>query len=334
MDTIYCFNKLLVWKHLGVLVFLFGWALNANANTYILPPQDQYMVGQIKELTIDSNTTLSDEARTYNVGFNEIRLANSGIDPWLPQNNSTIRLPTQHLLPDTERKGIVLNVPEMRLYYFPKSTNNQIPVVITHPISIGRGDWETPLGKARIINKKQNPDWRPPESIRKEHLAEGDFLPEIVPAGPDNPLGDYALRLNIPGYLIHGTNKPYGIGMRVTHGCVRMYPEDIAEIFDSVEINTPVNIVHQPYKFGWYLDTLYLEAHPLVDKDNNFIKDLISLYRAVKKINQQLGGDSEVDWQHALEIASNPTGIPTPVKIKAIEVTETPDYQEKPPVTS
>ena len=300
------------------IIILFGLTVNAVANTYILPPEDQYMVGQLKELTIGRDTTLSDQARNYNVGFNEIRLANTGIDPWLPQNNSKILLPTQHLLPDTERKGIVLNVPEMRLYYYPEPADEQVPVVVTHPISIGRGDWETPLGKTRIINKKVNPDWRPPESIRKEHLADGDYLPEVVPAGPDNPLGDFALRLNIPGYLIHGTNKPYGIGMRVTHGCVRMYPEDIAEIFNQVEINTTVNIIHQPYKFGWYLDTLYLEAHPLVDKDNNFVKDLASLYMAVQKINRELGEAMEVDWQDALKIASTPSGIPTPVKIKSI----------------
>ena len=302
-----------------LLVFLFGLTNTAHANAYILPPDDQYMVGQLRHLIIGRDTTLSDEARNHNVGFNEIRLANTGVDPWLPQNNSKILLPTQHLLPDAERKGIVLNVPEMRLYYYPEPVDGQVPIVITHPISIGRGDWETPLGKTRIINKKENPDWRPPESIRKEHLADGDYLPEIVPAGPDNPLGDFALRLNIPGYLIHGTNKPYGIGMRVTHGCVRMYPEDIAEIFQQVEINTPVNIIHQPYKFGWYLDTLYLEAHPMVDKNNNFVKDLVSLYRAVQKINQQLGGTMEVDWQEALKIASSPSGIPTPVKIKTIE---------------
>lgn len=302
-----------------IFIFLTGLANTALASAYILPPDDQYMVGQLKRLTIGRDTTLSDEARNHNVGFNEIRLANAGIDPWLPQNNSKILLPTQHLLPDAERKGIVLNVPEMRLYYYPKPADEQVPVVITHPISIGRGDWETPLGKTRIINKQQKPDWRPPESIRKEHLEDGDYLPEIVPAGPDNPLGDFALRLNIPGYLIHGTNKPYGIGMRVTHGCVRMYPEDIAEIFQKVEINTPVNIIHQPYKFGWYLDTLYLEAHPMVDSNNNFIKDLVSLYTAVQKINQQLGGTMEVDWQDALNIASNPSGVPTPVKVNKIK---------------
>lgn len=289
------------------------------ANTYILPPDDQYMVGQLKEIIIGRDTTLSDQARSHNVGFNEIRLANTGIDPWLPQNNSKILLPTQHLLPDAERKGIILNVPEMRLYYYPEPGNGQPPVVITHPVSIGRGEWETPLGKTRIINKKVNPEWRPPESIRKEHLENGEYLPEVVPAGPNNPLGQYALRLNIPGYLIHGTNKPYGIGMRVTHGCIRMYPEDISEIFDQVEINTTVNIIHQPYKFGWFLDTLYLEAHPLVDENNIFIRDLISLYRAVQKINQQLGENMEVDWQDALRIATNPSGIPTPVKIKMVE---------------
>ncbi len=290
--------------------------MNLYANTYVLPPQDQAMIGQIEQIVVGRDTTLSDQARYYNVGFNEIRLANDGVDPWLPQNDSEIIVPTQHLLPDVARKGIVLNVPEMRLYYFPKHSGvDDRPTVVTHPISIGRGDWETPLGNTRIISKKVDPDWRPPESIREEHLLDGEVLPEVVPAGPDNPLGKHALRLSLPGYLIHGTNKPYGIGMRVTHGCIRMYPEDIEAIFDKVKVNTPVKIVHQPYKFGWFLNTLYMEAHPLIQPDDSYKMDTRALYRAIAAFNSKLPKGQRVDWEDAKKIAQNPTGIPTPVKI-------------------
>ena len=274
------------------------------------------MIGQIEQIVIGRDTTLSDQARYYNVGFNEIRLANDGVDPWLPSNDSEITIPTQHLLPAAPRKGIVLNVPEMRLYYFPKTASTDArPTVVTHPVSIGRGDWETPLGNTRIISKKVDPDWRPPESIRQEHLLDGEVLPKVVPAGPDNPLGKHALRLSLPGYLIHGTNKPYGIGMRVTHGCIRMYPEDIEEIFGQVKVNTPVKIVHQPYKFGWFLDTLYMEAHPLVQPDDSYKMDTRALYRAIAAFNSKLPQGQRVDWEDAKKIAQNPTGIPTPVKI-------------------
>jgi len=287
----------------------------AVADKFVLPPDDQYMIGVVREITVGRDTTLSDEARRYNVGFNEIRLANPWIDPWLPENGSKVILPTQHLIPDVPRKGIVLNVPEMRLYYFPKPERNSPPVVITNPVSIGRGDWETPLGQTKVIAKTTDPVWRPPESIRNEHAAEGDILPKVVPAGPENPLGKHALRLGLPGYLIHGTNKPYGIGMQVTHGCVRMYPEDIEAIYDLVPVGTPVNIVQQPYKFGWYLDMLYLEAHPPFRGDNSTAPDIKSLYDAVRKINEKLAPGQKVDWDDALRIARNPAGMPVPVKV-------------------
>jgi L,D-transpeptidase ErfK/SrfK len=128
-------------------------------------------------------------------------------------------------------------------------------------------DWETPLGRTKIVSKKLDPTWTPPASLKEEALADGEVLPDVVPAGPDNPLGRYAMRLGIPGYLIHSTNKPYGVGMRVTHGCVRMYPEDIATLFDEIPTGTPVQIVNQPIKLGWLAGSLFLELHPPLDED-------------------------------------------------------------------
>jgi L,D-transpeptidase ErfK/SrfK len=165
----------------------------------------------------------------------------------------------------------------MRLYYFPKPGLGKLPVVITHPVSIGRMDWRTPLGNTRVVAKQRNPAWYPPRSLRKEAAASGEVLPDVVKPGPDNPLGRYAIRLAVPGYLIHGTNKPYGVGMRVTHGCVRMYPEDIETLFDVVTPGTPVQIINQPIKVGWLDGTLYLEVHPPLAEDAVKYEGMIQL---------------------------------------------------------
>ena len=147
-------------------------------------------------------------------------------------------------------------------------------MVITHPVSVGRMDWETPLGKTKIVAKKKDPDWRPPQSLKDEAIAEGEEpLPDIVMAGPDNPLGRYAIRLGIPGYLIHSTNKPYGVGMRVTHGCLRMYPEDIESLFDQVAVGTQVQLINQPIKLGWLAGSLFLELHPPLEEDREKYRD-------------------------------------------------------------
>jgi L,D-transpeptidase ErfK/SrfK len=155
----------------------------------------------------------------------------------------------------------------MRLYYFPPPEPGIPPAVQTYPVSIGRMDWATPLGETKLVRKDRDPAWYPPESIREEHAAQGDPLPRVVPPGPDNPLGKYALRLEIPGYLIHGTNKAFGVGMRVSHGCIRMLPEDIAELFARIPVGTPVRIINQPVKAGWYGGDLYLEVHPPLEED-------------------------------------------------------------------
>jgi L,D-transpeptidase ErfK/SrfK len=171
-------------------------------------------------------------------------------------------LPNRRILPDSPHEGITLNISEYRMYYY---SANQPGIVKSYAHGIGRQDWQTPLGRTTVIKKVKDPAWHPPESIRREHAANGDPLPVIVPPGPNNPLGAYALYLNLPGdYRIHGTDvdKIYGIGMQITHGCVRMYPEDIEALYNSAPIGTPVYIVKQPIKVGWLNNTLYVEAHP------------------------------------------------------------------------
>ena len=224
--------------------------------------------GEVQVVEARHEDTFVSLARTYNVGYEELRQANPGVDEWLPGEGTKITIPTLYVLPRAPQRGIVVNVAELRMYYFP-AQSGPLPEgvapgsrrVITHPISIGRMDWSTPLGATTITGKVANPSWYPPQSIRDEHAARNDILPRVVPPGPDNPLGKHAMRLGLPGYLIHGTNKPSGVGMRVTHGCVRMFPEDIEALYKTVPVGTAVNIVNQPVKIGWTADgTLYLEV--------------------------------------------------------------------------
>ena len=245
-------------------------ASQSQADIFTLPPADVDVIGQVSTVTASSNETLLDIARRYDLGQNEILLANPTVDRWLPEENSVVVLPNRFILPNVARTGLVLNLPEMRLYYFPKPKPGENPIVITHPVSVGRMDWKTPLGKTSIISKKKDPDWRPPQSLKDEAIAAGDEpLPDIVKAGPDNPLGRYAMRLGIPGYLIHSTNKPYGVGMRVTHGCLRMYPEDIERLYEGIPVGTPVQLVNQPIKLGWLAGSLFVELHPPLDEDQD-----------------------------------------------------------------
>jgi L,D-transpeptidase ErfK/SrfK len=237
-----------------------------GAETFVLPPPDQDVVGEVRITRARQADTLLDIARAFNLGYEEIVRANPDVDRWLPGQGTDVVLPNLLILPDAPRDGIVLNVPEMRLYYYPEPAQGETPVVITHPVSVGRMDWKTPLGKTRVIQKQADPPWYPPASIKAEHAANGDILPDVVPGGPGNPLGRFALRLGIPGYLIHGTNKEYGIGMQVTHGCVRLYPEDIERLYALVPVGTPVYIINQPVKIGRHFDGLYVEAHPAMSE--------------------------------------------------------------------
>ncbi|MEO7387487.1 MAG: L,D-transpeptidase family protein [Gammaproteobacteria bacterium] len=230
------------------------------------------VVGEVQIIRSRYEDTFVDIARAYDLGFDELVNANPGIDPWLPGAGTRIVLPTQFILPDAAREGLVLNIGTKRIFYFPKAAAGEPARVVTHPVGIGREGWATPLGATKVVRKVKDPVWTVPPSIRKEHAEAGDPLPARVPAGPDNPLGAYALRLGFPGYLIHGTNKPSGIGMRVSHGCVQLFPEDIESLFNQVPLGTPVRIVNQPQLLGWRDGNLYLEAHPALEDDRRNLR--------------------------------------------------------------
>jgi len=254
--------------HCSFILVLIAQVFNAQAwaETLDLPPVDVDLVGKIRITEAREDDTLLDVARRFDIGQDEIVLANPDVDRWLPRAGTKVVIPSRYILPTVDRSGIVLNVPEMRLYYFPPVAADQQAQVLTYPVSIGRMDWATPIGYTKVLSKSENPSWRPPKSILEEAEARGEPLPDVIPPGPDNPLGNYALRLARPGYLIHSTNKPFGVGMRVTHGCVRMYPEDIETFFPLVPVGTSVHIVDQPVKLGWLFDTLYIEIHPPLEE--------------------------------------------------------------------
>lgn len=282
------------------------------AATYPRPPEDVDLIGfttTIKALTED---TLLDIARQFDLGQEEILLSNPNVDRWKPERGTEVIIPGRFIIPKAERKGVILNLPEMRLYYFYTDDLEEMPMVKTYPVSVGRMDWNTPLGKTRIVRKDKDPSWYPPESLKLEAIAAGDPLPDFVPPGPDNPLGRYALRLNIPSYLIHSTNKPYGVGMRVTHGCVRMYPENIEELFPIIPVQTMVQIVNQPIKLGWQNQTLYMEIHPLMDEDLKKNQDLQSM--AYEMIFQEIENkDAILDTKTIKQALEEQNGMPVPI---------------------
>ena len=215
---------------------------------------DKPYVGDLKKIRTKYEDTFIHLALHHNLGYVEMRAANPYVDPWVPGAGTLITLPSRHILPDAPYKGLVINLPEMRLYYFPK--DGSAPE--TFPIGVGREGLDTPTGKTKVTRKKAGPSWRPTKRMRDEDPT----LPTVVPAGPQNPLGTHALYLGWPEYLIHGTNKPFGIGRRISSGCIRMYPHNIIALFDMVPTGTPVRVVDQPFKLAWIDDKLYLEAHP------------------------------------------------------------------------
>jgi L,D-transpeptidase ErfK/SrfK len=236
-----------------------------RAEIYELPPEGYDVVGAVATVLAREEDTLIDIARRNGLGYHDIVHANPEVNIWVPGEGTEVVLPTRFVLPPGPRRGIVLNLAEYRLYYYPEPVDGEPAYVMTYPISIGRMDWETPLGSTSVVSKVKNPSWYPPQSVRDEHAADGRPLPRVVPPGPDNPLGKYAMRLGLPGYLIHSTNRPAGVGMRVTHGCIRMFPEDIEYLFPTVDVNTPVRIINAPVKIGWFGDELVMEVHPVLE---------------------------------------------------------------------
>ena len=275
------------------------------------------IVGYVQKTVVGKDDTLPDIARRFDVGYEEILTANPGVDPWLPGVGREVVVPTQFILPAAPHEGVVVNVAAMRIFYYPPHKKGEPETVYTHPIGIGKVGWKTPEGTTKIVSRQKDPVWVVPKSVREEHQEDGEQLPAKVPAGPDNPLGAYEFRLGWPSYLIHGTNKPYGVGMRSSHGCMRLYPEDIAVFFDLIPIGTKVTVVNQPYLFGWRDGTLYLQAYAVMEDDSrNWDKDrkrLLAKLLHPKDRGKIAQHDDEIDWQRVGDLAHTPRAVPVPV---------------------
>jgi len=278
---------------------------------------DQEMVGELQVLFTRHENTFSAIAQAYNLGYEELRQANPGVDHWLPGEGTPVYLPTQMIVPDAPQEGVVINVPAMRLWFFAAEKNPADPAaplrrVTTHPIGVGAEGWATPYGEAKVTQKARDPVWYVPVSVRKEHAERGDPLPAVVQPGPDNPLGRHALALSMPGYLIHGTNKPAGVGMRSSHGCIRLYPQDIEELFERVQRGTKVRLVNQPVLAGWQDGQLYLEVHrPLAEDELDVAAEV---QRVLARAIERAGTASvEIDAALVEQIAREQRGIAFPV---------------------
>jgi L,D-transpeptidase ErfK/SrfK len=311
--TVKCIRRLLPLA----AALLVADAARAGGAEYFIPENGDNVIGVVTTAIAAYDDTLLDIGRRHGVGYEEIISANPGIDPWLPGAGTEILIPSRFILPDAPREGIVVNLPEHRLYYYPPTKPGQRPVVRTYPISTGKMDWKTPLGVTRIVSKQERPNWHPPQSVREAHIARGEPpLPPVVPPGPDNPLGEHAMRLAIPSgaYLIHGTNRPAGVGMQVTSGCIRLFPEDIADLYGLVPVNTRVNLVDQPTKVGWLRGTLYVERHPLLEGANDPGPGEFGTVQAQVATSAE-GRPVDVDWDrvsHAFKVQS---GVPAPVSL-------------------
>jgi L,D-transpeptidase ErfK/SrfK len=282
-------------------------------NRFTLEPEAGDVVGQLQRVTAADEDTLLDIGRAHMYGYDAVRAANPDVDAWVPGDGTTVTLPGQHVLPAAPRQGIVINVSEKRLYYYPPVARGQVPVVEVYAISIGRGDWSTPLEVTKVTGRVKDPAWFPPASVRAEHAARGEPLPSRVPPGPDNPLGQYILQLGIPSYFIHGTNRENGIGMQVTHGCIRMFPDDIEHLAHEVKTGTQVYIVNQRYKAGWKDGVLYLEVHPPLDGANgNVDKNSRSITTTLAEV-KKAAPNAVIDWSEVWRVQALENGLPTPV---------------------
>ena len=289
-----------------------------HATTYVLASPEDVAIGQEETIVTVYQDTLYDLARTYGVGSEEIIRVNPGIDPWLPGADKKLIIPGRHILPPGPHEGIVVNLPEHRMYFFPKPQRGHPAEVITYPVSIGKMDWRTPLGLTQIKDKRRNPIWYPPKSIRKAHADEGDPIPEQVLSGPDNPLGLFAMRLAVGDgtYEIHGTNNPLAVGMPVTHGCIRMYPDDVAALFPMVKVGTPVRLINEPIKVAWINGELLLEAHPPVDGQGQSYEPNLDEFSTL--LRATVGERTvAIDWDYARDILKKANGVIATVAIEA-----------------
>jgi L,D-transpeptidase ErfK/SrfK len=276
---------------------------------YFIQNSENDVIGRLAVMSLKRGDTLPDIARHFSIGINAISAANPGVDVWVPMTGEQIVLPLSFILPDATRKGIVINLAAMRLFWFKRAGNLQ--AVSTFPVGVGSAERPTPKGRMYIMRKKLRPTWYVPASIAADRRKKGDPLPAMVPPGPLNPLGEHALYLSKSLYLLHGTNKPSSIGLRATNGCIRLYPEDIKQLFNITPVKTAVSIVNQPYLIGRCSGMIYLEAHtPFEGSGTTHVK---GAYAKLKKIEKETG--RAIDWSKVKKVVAEARGIPIAVSV-------------------
>ena len=316
-----------------------------SVSVYPLPDARNDVIGSLTMYKLQAGDTLLDVGRWYGLSAKEVSDANNHLDWWSPPPGKEIVLPTEHILPEGPRVGVVLNIPEMRLYYFyPSPTITMVrhrrklkaisfshqtaSEIYTYPVGLGRFDWKTPIGVWRVVAKTKDPAWVVPDDIYQEHLERDGEAEHVIPGGaPDNPLGHYRLSLSLPEYALHGTDVPWGVGMNVSHGCVRLYPEDIERLYTKVGIGTPVRFDYQPVKFGRRGEALYVEVH-----DDLYAK-YPGLWNHATSEVKRLGLENRVDMQKLEKAVELRSGIPTYV-MPGVEFgsgTETANLTTSPP---
>lgn len=279
---------------------------NIEQNEFYVSKKDD-VIGRLRYIRLEKGDTLPDIARHFSLGLNVVSTTNPGVDIWVPEPGKRIMLPMSFILPDAPRKGIVINLAAMRLFQFKGNSESQ--EVLTFPVGVGTEERPSPMGQMRVERKVSRPTWHVPASIAKAHLKKGDPLPAKVLPGPQNPLGEYALYLTAPSYLIHGTNKPASIGLRATNGCIRLYPEDVKRLYESTPVKTPVNFVIQPYLLGQSNGVVYLEVHAFTEDLD--AAEFDRLYAKLKTIEKESG--RALDWNKVKNVVAEARGIPVPI---------------------
>jgi len=295
--------RLSAWQRLWVMICVgLAWHSVAQAHTFDLPADGSTVVGNLRAVIPSKENTLLDVARYYDVGYHEITWANPGVDIWTPGDNVKVIVPTQYILPPKPWKGIIINISQRRLFYFPTPRKGKPAQVITFPISIAREGWSTPLGENKIVAKHKDPAWFVPKSIREEHKAAGEVeFPEYFPPGPDNPMGMLAIQTGFPGIFIHGTNRPWGVGMRTSHGCLHLYPEDAAILFPLMSAGIPVRVIDQPFVVGTQGNQLMMTSYEPVAEygatANLYTRAVQALYPYLEADPKQKRPAYDVAWE-------------------------------------
>ncbi len=291
-----------------LLMSLLAWSAKSSALTFQLPTNGDNVVGKVQWTQSLPGDDFIKVGRRYDIGYYELVEANPGVDPNLPHPGTLLVIPSRFVIPNVPHTGIVVSLAELRIYYFPAGTNT----VVTYPVGIGREGWNTPIGVTHVIKKVKNPTWVVPPDIMKWRLEKengGVQLPKSVPPGPNNPLGGYAFYLGFPGYRIHGTNDPTGIGRRSSSGCIRMWPEDVEELFSHAPTGSQVRVINDPFKAGWLNNSLYLESHtPLEEQQHMYQTDSAPMRYDVQAMTANR--PAEINWSTAKWISDQQNGIP------------------------